>query len=550
MHKSNVFICNLINTLKENKNLSEKEFAKLKNQFSKENGIPNVKNIDLIESYRNLVLQKKIKKNTVLEHLISRRKIRSLSGVSVITCLTKPFPCPGQCIYCPTEPNMPKSYLSNQPAAMRAVLNKFDAFNQVQNRLASLMVTGHEPSKVEIIIIGGTWSFLPKVYQNSYIKNIYNGLNQKIFKKNMRSYGAFVKIPKIDQTENETLSIAMKKNETSVHRCVGLTLETRPDFITIEEIKRFRKFGCTRVEIGVQSLDDKVQEITKRGHNTETVINATKLLKDAGFKITYHLMPGLPGSTVKKDILALKKTFTNSDFLPDWIKIYPCTITKYSELATMYKEKKFSPYTEKELTPILIEMMKIIPRYCRVTRLLRDIPSESIVAGCKTINLRQIVEKEMKTKNIRCEDIRQREIKNDRVDIKNIELRRLNYKASGGDEIFLTYDEKTNDKLISLLRLRIPSQYFSKEKHFIHELEGCALIREVHTYGIHSSVGKNDSNAQHFGFGKKLIKEAERITLKEYKLNKVAVIAGVGVREYYKKFGYVLVGSYMVKELV
>ncbi|MBT4936728.1 radical SAM protein, partial [Candidatus Peregrinibacteria bacterium] len=258
------------------------QLFKLKNNFSSQYHIPNLKNIELIKAYQELLENNQIQKNLEVERLISRRKIRSESGVSVITCLTKPFACPGKCTYCPTEPNMPKSYLSNQPAAMRAVLNKFDAFNQVQNRLASLMVTGHKPSKVEIIIIGGTWSFLPKDYQEDFIKDIYNGLNQKVESSDIEKNGQFFKIPKIEKSENLCLEEALKKNENSEYRCVGLTLETRPDFITEEELQRFREYGCTRVEIGVQSLDDEVQRITKRGHDVKTVEKATKMLRDAG----------------------------------------------------------------------------------------------------------------------------------------------------------------------------------------------------------------------------------------------------------------------------
>ena len=528
---------------------TEKNFYKLKNEFSSEFTVSNLRNIDLIEAYRELISSGEIEKNTKLERLISRRKIRSESGVSVITCLTKPFACPGKCVYCPTEPNMPKSYLSNQPAAMRAVLNKFDPFNQVQNRLSSLMVTGHDPSKVEIIIIGGTWSFLPQDYQEEFIQDVYNGLNQKIDKNDIDKTGNFFKVPTIEKHENLSLEEALLKNETADHRCVGMTLETRPDFITVDEVKRFRKYGCTRVELGVQSLDDKVQEITKRGHNTETVRKATQLLRDAGFKIAYHLMPGLPGSNLEKDMKTVRDAFTDPDFLPDLVKFYPCMVTKFSELEEIWKAGNFTALTDEDLKPLLLEMKKLVPRYTRITRLIRDIPSESITAGCKTINLRQLIHNDMKKKNILCNCIRCREIKADEILEKNIEMKRLNYKANHGDEIFLTFDETEKDKLISLLRLRIPSQYFTKEKHFLEELEGCALIREIHTYGLHTIVGDSTGNSQHFGFGRKLLAEAERIAKDEYGMKKMAVIAGTGVREYYRKFGYELEGTYMVKNL-
>lgn len=526
---------------------NEEQLFKLKNEFSSKHSIPNLKNIELIEAYRELQENSQIKKNSQIERLISRRKIRSESGVSVITCLTKPFSCPGKCTYCPTEPNMPKSYLSNQPAAMRAVLNKFDAFNQVQNRLASLMVTGHNPSKVEIIIIGGTWSFLPKNYQEDFIKDIYNGLNQKIENKDIEKNGQFFKVPKIEKRENLSLEEALKKNEIAKQRCVGLTLETRPDFITEEELKRFRNYGCTRVEIGVQSLDDEVQEKTQRGHDVKTVERATKMLRDAGFKIAYHLMPGLPGSNKEKDMKSVRMTFENENFKPDLIKFYPCMVVHHSQLAKEYEEGKFKPLEDEDLKPLLLEMKRLVPRYTRISRLVRDIPSESIIAGCKTINLRQLILQDMEKQNIQCQCIRCREIKTEIPNLEEISMNRLNYKANEGDEVFLSFDTKESDKLISLLRLRIPSQHFSKQEHFIKELEGSAIIREVHTYGIHTHIGAKSENSQHLGFGRKLILEAERIAKEEYGIEKMAVIAGTGVRKYYEKFGYTLEGTYMVK---
>lgn len=528
----------------------QKELSKLKNQFSKEYKIPNIKNVDIVEAYLETVSKGIIEKDVKLETLISKRKIRSESGVAVITNQTKPFSCPGKCTYCPTEPNMPKSYLSNQPASMRAVLNKFDAFNQTQNRLASLKATGHKVSKIEMIIIGGTWSFLPKDYQEEFIKDCYDALNQGLEGANIKQVGEFFKCPTIERKEfSKNLEEALLKNERAKSRMVGLTLETRPDFITKKEIARMRDYGCTRVEIGVQSLFDDVQDICQRGHYREHAAKATKLLKDAGFKISYHLMPGLPGSNKEKDIETVQLTFQDDRFKPDLVKFYPCMVTKYSKLAQTYKEGGFEPLNEEQVKPILIEMKKLVPRYCRITRLVRDIPKESIVAGLTTINLRQIIHEDMKEMGIKCECIRCREIKTSNLDIENVEYDEMQYPASDGIEYFLTYKERVKDKLISLLRLRIPSQHFSKEEHFITELEGCALIREVHTYGMHTSLGKNDGNSQHFGFGKKLIQKAEEICIKNYGIKKLAVIAGVGVREYYEKLGYKKIGTYMIKDI-
>ncbi|HPO06029.1 MAG TPA: tRNA uridine(34) 5-carboxymethylaminomethyl modification radical SAM/GNAT enzyme Elp3 [Candidatus Gracilibacteria bacterium] len=430
---------------------------------------------------------------------------------------------------------------------MRAVLNKFDPFKQVQNRLASLMMTGHDTSKIEIIIIGGTWSYLPEEYQREYLADIYNGLNQEIDLQQIEKYGDFFRCPEIEQREKLSLAEAIEKNQTSAHRCVGLTLETRPDFITEAELKRFREYGCTRVELGVQSLFDEVHEYTKRGNTVADIEKATYLLREAGFKIAYHLMPGLPGSDREKDMATVVNTFTKAEYLPDLLKIYPCVVTPFSALAKIHAEGKFKALTETELLPILIEMKKHCPRFTRIVRLARDIPSSSVIDGCKMINIRQLVQSEMDKQGIKCQCIRCREISGNPV--QEFAMKRENYEAAQGQEIFLTYDEIKQDKLISLLRLRIPHRFLSGQTHFIPELQNCALIREVHTYGWQSIVGKNDSNSQHFGFGRKLIAEAERIAKEEYHCPRIAVIAGVGVREYYAKLGYHLEGTYMLKDL-
>ena len=553
------FIIELKNLLEEKKRswkiFEQKDFFKLKNRFSEQNKISHVKNIDLIQAFREMKKSWEIEENKDLERVIARRKVRSESWVAVITNMTKPFPCPWKCVYCPTAADMPKSYLPNQPAAMRAILNKFDPFNQTQNRLASLMVTGHDTSKIEIIVIWWTWSYLPVDYQEEFILQTYNWLNQKVNDEFISRDWDMFKIPKIEQTEfAKTLEEATEKNETAEYRCVWMTLETRPDFITIDEIKRFRKYWCTRVELWVQSLFDDVQEITKRGHTRQDVANAMQLLRDAWYKVSFHLMPWLPWSNTEKDRETVRLTFEDENFKPDLVKFYPCMVIPDTELATDWKAWKYQPLRDEDLKPVLMDLITLVPRWCRITRLIRDIPPESILDWCKTINLRQLVEKEMKEKWIEMQDIRSREIKADTIEMDKIEQRRENFKSSWWDEIYLTFDTKkdnseVSDKLISLLRLRIPSQYFTKEKHFLEELEWCAIIREVHTYWLQSVVWSKEWNSQHFWFWRKLLSEAERIAKEEYWLSKIAVIAGVWVRKYYEKFGYEKVGSYMVKEI-
>lgn len=484
----------------------------------------------LLLSYYKLTKTGKLKRNYNLEKLLKKRKIRSLSGIVTITVSTKYFPCPGKCIYCPIEKGIPKSYLSNEPAVMRAILNRFNPFNQIKARLKSLKLTGHPTDKIELIIIGGTWSALPKKYQSWFIKRCYDALNQKNAK---------------------NLYKAKKLNEKTKHRLIGLTIETRPDFINKKEIERLRNFGVTRVEIGVQNIYNDVLIKNLRGHNRKTIIETTKILKDAGLKVNYHIMPNLYGSNLKKDFLMFKELFSNPNFQPDMLKIYPCVVLKNSKLYQLYKEGKYKPYSTSILKKFLKKIKKeIIPYYVRIMRLIRDIPSNSIICGNKVSNLRQIIATESKKENWQCKCIRCREIKEKEIP-KKIKLFRYDYSASKGKEIFLSFEDSKRKHLLAFLRLRIPSQIFKKEKHFIKTLNNSAIIREVHTYGKTIPIGaKNKKAVQHKGLGKRLIKEAERIAKKEFKLKKIAVISGVGVREYYRKLGYRLKNEYMIKKLV
>jgi elongator complex protein 3 len=342
------------------------------------------------------------------------------------------------------------------------------------------------------------------------------------------------------------LSEAQKINEKAKHRIVGLTLETRPDYITPKEIKRMRELGCTRVEIGVQAIDDRILKINKRGHDVKTIVQATKLLKEAGFKICYHMMPGLPGSSPDKDFEMFKELFSNPDYQPDMLKIYPCVVTKGSGLYKLWKKGEYKPYTDKQLVNLLVKIKSIVPPYVRIIRVIRDIPSPKIEGGSKISNLREVVQKEMKKRGLKCQCIRCREIKDIKLKIKNLRLICREYEASSGKEIFLSYEDIKNDKLIAFLRLRLPQISKDSLLKYFPQLKGAALIRELHTYGELVPIGQKRKAAQHLGFGKKLMREAEKIAQKNgYK--KIAVIAGVGVREYYRELGYRLENTYMVK---
>ncbi len=481
---------------------------------------------DIFRIYQKLLRQKKIKRDERLELLLKKREVRTISGVAPIAVLTKFYPCPGRCAYCPTEKNMPKSYLSNEPAVMRAVTFKFDPEKQVAGRIQVLEMNGHPTDKLELIVIGGTWSALPDRYQKWFIQRCFDGANGK---------------------KSSSLAAAQKTNERAKHRIIGITLETRPDCITPEEIRKMRALGATRAELGVQSIYDSILQRNRRGHNVAATIRATKFLKDAGFKICYHLMPNLPGSTPDKDLKMFKEIFHNPDFQPDMIKIYPCVVTRGSEIYKWWKQGKYKPYSEKQLLELLINIKKIIPPYVRVNRLIRDIPSPSIAAGNKISNLREVIAKEMARRGFTCKCIRCREIghqKNIKHTVPKLFIKK--YKASGGVEYFISFESPNKKILYAFVRLRIPD---FKTPAILPEIKDAALIRELHTYGHLVPIDKKSPGAtQHLGLGKKLMVEAEKIARKSG-IKKMAVISGVGVREYYKKIRYHPDGTYMIKNL-
>ncbi len=538
--------------------LTPSDLQSLKNQFCKEYGIKTILNIDLLQAHKRLVADKKIlDDDRPFYALLRKRGIRTMSGISPITVMTKPFACPGKCIFCPTEPNMPKSYLSNEPAVMRAVLNKWDAFEQIQNRLRSLQITGHAIEKNELIVSGGTWSFYPKRYQTAFLKACYDGFNtfaevsKNITYTNLET-SQFAKFTtsKFKAKRAKTLAEAKKINETTLSRVIGLSLETRPDWITEKEVIRMRWLGCTRVQMGAQSLTDSVLEINKRGHGIKETKEATKLLKDAGFKVDYHMMPNLLGANVEQDIAMFPELFNNPAYQPDQLKIYPCSVVPFSVLEKVYKRGEYQAYSDEDLFRILYTVKKTIPPYVRISRLIRDIPSTSILTGNKKTNLRQLVLEKMAANGEKCRCIRCREVRDMDVALLKPELVIREYDASEGKEVFVSYEDVKEDVLFGFCRLRIPSQFFSGKKHFIKELDGAALIRELHVYGIQVPINEQEDNAvQHFGFGRKMMLEAEKYTA-GMGIRKMAVIAGVGVRAYYRKLGYRLEGEYMVKRLI
>lgn len=516
--------------------LSEFKFSKIKREMIKNLNMANIpQNTELIPVYHKLIKSNKISASPILEGILRKKKIRTLSGIASITVITPDFGCPGKCIYCPTEKGMPKSYLSNEPAVMRAIANKFDPYFQIKTRLDSLKAQGHKTDKIEVIVAGGTWSSIPESFQTWFIANCYAAANNSryITKAKVKTEALYTRLKK-----------EQVKNEKTKNRIVGLTLETRPDWINEHEIEKMREYGCTRVELGVQNINDRILAKSQRGHTIKETVYATRLLKDSGFKINYHIMLGLPGATQKTDAKMIEEIFTDQNFQPDMLKIYPCVVIENTPLYKLWKEKKYKPFSDKQIVNILKDAKTKIPEYCRVVRVIRDIPTPSIIDGGKVSNLREVIHQEMAKEGKKCRCIRCREVKDFKFKNKDVKLQRIDYPASNGKEIFLSFSDTKNDKLIALLRLRIPAGNLP----IFPALKNSALIREVHTYGQAEKI-KEKGESQHIGLGKKMMLEAEKIAKKEFGLKNIAVISGVGVRGYYKKLGYKLRDTYLVKNI-
>ncbi len=493
----------------------------------------------LLGRYRRLVGEKKLRPSPILERLLTRREVRTLSGVAIVTVLTKPFPCPGKCVYCPTEAIMPKSYLSNEPAAMRALLGKFDPHEQVMMRLGALAGNGHPTDKIELIVKGGTWSAYPWDYQRWFIKRCFDACNE--YKATSRKPQAVSR--KLKAENDRSLEASQKRNETAESRIIGLTLETRPDWISPKEVGRLRTLGCTRVELGVQSTDDELLKLTKRGHDVASVRRAGRLLRDAGFKVDYHMMPQLPGSSPEKDYQDLKTLFDDPDFRPDMIKLYPTVVVPQAELYEWWKRGEYAPYPDDELVEMLIRAKsELIPPYCRISRLIRDIPSTSIAAGNAVTNLREQIQRTMRERGLKCRCLRCREIGHQSSDVRSQmsgvrpKLFDRSYEASGGTEHFLSFEDAGQNAVFAFCRLRLAPNHI-------------AFVRELHVYGHLVPIAERRVSAsQHTGLGRRLMAEAERIA-RAAGYKKMSVISGVGVRGYYRKIGYRLRGTYMVKRL-
>jgi len=482
----------------------------------------------LVAAYRQLTSSGEWPADARLLARIRMKPVRSLSGVSVVTVLTKPYPCPGKCIFCPTDVRMPKSYLPDEPGAMRGLQHNFDPYAQVAARLDALEAVGHPTDKIELLILGGTWSAYRKDYQEWFILRCFDALNGE---------------------QSDRLTEAQMLNERALHRNVGLVIETRPDHIKPRELAWLRHLGVTKVQLGAQSFNDNILELNKRGHSVEQTRRAMALLRAAGFKIVLHWMPNLLGATPASD----RDDFANmwEDYCPDEIKIYPNQLLANAELHEYWIRHEFKPYTTEELINLIADIKPTIPRYCRVNRVIRDIPSNNVIEGNKRTSLRQDVHIEMKRRGTRCNCIRCREVRKHKVDLDELHMEDEVYQAGAAEEHFLSFITPQG-KLAGFLRLSLPGlgkPCESVSNIGLDDLKNAAIIREVHVYGQSLEVGQKQRGvAQHSGLGTDLIIKAELLA-RAKGFGRLAVIAAVGTRRYYLGREFKRGKLYLVKDL-
>jgi elongator complex protein 3 len=468
--------------------------------------------------------------------ILKRKTTRTISGVTVIATMTKPYPCPQPepCAYCPGGPTQgsPQSYTGHEPAAMRGSQNSFDPYMQVQSRIDQLTAIGHKVDKIELIIMGGTFPATPQEYQTWFIQRCLDAITGKT---------------------SSNLEEAKANAETSKRRNVGITVETRPDWAKQPHIDAMLNMGVTRIELGVQNPDDQIYKLVGRTHTVADVIESTRIAKDAGLKIVYHMMPGMPGSNPQKDIEAFKRIFTDSAFKPDMIKIYPCLVIANTKAYEWYQQGTYQPYTTEEAASIIAEIKKTIPPWVRVMRVQRDIPAQLILAGVKKSDLRELARKKLKEQGGQCQCIRCREVGHRLVadhvkpDLENVKILTHQYEASEGTEVFLSAEDPKNNVLLGYLRLRVPSAKAHRPE--ITAIPS-AIVRELHVYGPLVPVGKHTAGAwQHQGYGKVLLNQAEHVAVEEFGLKKLLVISALGTRRYYMRLGYGRDGVYVSKRL-
>ncbi|HZY47318.1 MAG TPA: tRNA uridine(34) 5-carboxymethylaminomethyl modification radical SAM/GNAT enzyme Elp3 [Candidatus Bathyarchaeia archaeon] len=470
-----------------------------------------------------------------LKPFLIGKQVRSASGVTTVAVMPKPYACPhGKCTYCPGGPEVgvPRAYTGKEPAVMRALENDYDPYLQVESRLAQLRAMGHPVDKVELILVGGTFPFLPRTYQENFVKRCLDALNE---------------------ADSGSLMEAKSLAESSPVKNVGITVETRPDWSRRGHVDHMLSMGVTRVEIGVQTLYDDAYERIHRDHTVADVVEATQTLKDSGVKVGYHMMLGLPGCNPRRDLDAFHRIFEDPRFKPDMLKIYPCLVTPGTQLYEEWKRGEYSPYSTEDSAKLIAEVKQHVPRWVRIMRIQREIPIDGIADGVKHGNLRQLVEHELEARRLKCRCIRCREVGISRLktgqspDPERLVLERIDYTGSGGTDIFLSFEDPEPDLLVGYVRIRIPS-----EKAHRTEIVGqrSAIVRELHVFGLTVPVGDRVTGAfQHRGYGSKLLAEAERIAKEEYDLKKLIVISALGTKRYYSRFGFSKDGPYVSKSL-
>ncbi len=580
----------IVSYILEKKPKTKAKFDDFRRKICASLKIPQPSNQKLLACYHKMLKEGSVEQSKLVEHFLIKANIRSMSGIAVITSLVKPFMCPGKCVYCPTEVRMPKSYIASEPAAARSLRMNFDPYELMQGRIAMLERNGHPCDKIEYITKGGTWNAYKLKYQYWYILESFracNNLTREI--PTDRTTEEYWNDKSISDLQ-EAMDTEQKYNETASHRIIGITLETRPDAITPKSIYHMRRQGCTRIELGLQAPDDVILELVQRGHTVNQFRKAILLLRIAGFKVDLHFMPDLPGTTPDHDIEMYESLFSDLSLRPDMVKIYPNTVIPSAELYQWLLDGRYKPYGKEGLYRALLAMKLATPRYCRISRLVRDIPSDEIKAGNIITNLRQELEATLKKNGQKCVCLRCREVGRQMKNISSDVVPQIfvdEYDTIGGREYFITLEDPERIAVFGFLRLRLPTTNFGFglnssiplgdeknnkkwidkmssvtnfvsdiEKNQLDELLGLgdldkvAFIRELHTYGQLVKIGMQGSSesSQHKGLGKRLMAEAERIA-SENKFKKIAVISGVGVKGYYEKLGYEKYGTYVAKGL-
>jgi elongator complex protein 3 len=484
---------------------------------------------ELIAAYRWLVAGGLREPDALLLERIRMKPVRTLSGVTPVTVLTKPWPCPGQCIFCPTDVRMPKSYLHDEPGAMRAEQHGFDPFEQVSSRIEAFEANGHGVEKIELLVLGGTWSSYPRDYQEWFLRRCFDAMNGNT---------------------STGLSEAHAANESATRRNVGLVLETRPDHIDAGEIRWLRDLGCTKIQMGAQSLDDRVLRMNRRGHSVQQMRDATVRLRAAGFKLVLHWMPNLHGATVDGDREDFARLWEDESLRPDELKIYSTQLLPNAELHEVWKRGEYQPYDDAELLDLVLDCKEMVPRYCRINRVYRDIPGNNVVEGCRLTNMRQMIQERMITEARSCACIRCREVRSGVVETADLHEGSEVYATTAATEHFLSFDTES-DQLAGYLRLSLPENpgIALNEPLGFEALDSAALVREIHVYGRAQELGAHDHDrTQHRGLGTRLLHRAERIAA-EAGYSRMAIIASVGTRAWYAGRGYRLSDTYMIREL-